>query len=490
MKQTPEQKRIETIDTHKLSTAPSIMDMPTAPLHAVLSHGHALCVETIDTHKLSTAPSIMDMPTAPLQVVFSRGKALLLVGLLCIIVLHAISTGAEQFIGPQGWAYTLAGPPATGNNHLLQTLNQDLRHARSPLLGTMAGPALTPQQYINLIVQRMTLNQKLGQMLIVQFVGPSYSLDLSTMISQYQVGAVLLFDANGNIVSKEQLTGLTRQMQSDSALPLAIAVDQEGGTVDRLKSLDGPHISATAIGATNDPAKALAAGVQDATDLSSYGINLNLAPVVDVGQVYNPQLYLRTYGNNAEKVTTMAAAYLQGLQQSGKVLGTLKHFPGLGDVAADPHSSIPYLNRSRSALEAIDWAPYRALIKQGNIYSILVTHEIVRALDDTKPASLSTKVVTGILRDELGFQGVVITDSLTMEGITAYDTPAQAAVLAIEAGADLLMGATNPHDVAAMLESIKQALNAGEISIQHIDDSVHRILMLKYQMGLLDTPTT
>ena len=447
-------------------------------------------VTTIDAHKLPTLSSIMDMPTEPQQVVLSRGRALLLVGLLCIIVLHAISTGAEQFIGPQGWAYTLAGPPGTGNNHLLQALNQDLRHPRGPVLGTMAGPALTPQQYINLIVRRMTLDQKLGQMLIVQFVGPSYSLDLSTMINQYQVGAVLLFDANGNIVSKKQLTGLTRQMQSDSAFPLAIAVDQEGGTVDRLKSLDGPRLSATAIGTTNDPAKALAAGVQDAADLSSYGINLNLAPVVDVRQVYNPQLYLRTYGNNAETVTKMAAAYLQGLQQSGKVLGTLKHFPGLGDVAADPHRSIPYLNRSRSDLEAIDWAPYRALIKQGNVYSILVTHEIVRALDDTKPASLSTKVVTGILRDELGFQGVIITDSLTMEGIAAYDTPAQAAVLAIEAGADLLMGATNPHDVAAMLESIKQALSAGGISIQRIDDSVHRILMLKYQMGLLDIPTT
>ena len=447
-------------------------------------------VATIDAHKLPTLSSIMDMPTEPQQVVLSRGRALLLVGLLCIIVLHAISTGAEQFIGPQGWAYTLAGPPGTGNNHLLQALNQDLRHPHGPVLGTMAGPALTPQQYINLIVRRMTLDQKLGQMLIVQFVGPSYSLDLSTMINQYQVGAVLLFDANGNIVSKKQLTGLTRQMQSGSAFPLAIAVDQEGGTVDRLKSLDGPRLSATAIGTTNDPAKALAAGVQDAADLSSYGINLNLAPVVDVRQVYNPQLYLRTYGNNAETVTKMAAAYLQGLQQSGKVLGTLKHFPGLGDVAADPHRSIPYLNRSRRDLEAIDWAPYRALIKQGNVYSILVTHEIVRALDDTKPASLSTKVVTGILRDELGFQGVIITDSLTMEGIAAYDTPAQAAALAIEAGADLLMGATNPHDVAAMLESIKQALSAGGISIQRIDDSVHRILMLKYQMGLLDIPTT
>ncbi len=184
----------------------------------------------------------------------------------------------------------------------------------------------------------------------------------------------------------------------------------------------------------------------------------------------------------------MAAAYLQGLQQSGKVLGTLKHFPGLGDVAADPHNSVPYLNASRSDLEAIDWAPYRALIKQGDVYSILVTHEIVREIDDTRPSSLSYQVVTGILREELGFQGVIMTDSLTMEGVTAYYTATQAAVLAIEAGSDLLMGASTPSDVATMIAGIHQAINAGNISMQRIDDSVRRILMLKYQMGLIRIP--
>ncbi len=277
-------------------------------------------------------------------------------------------------------------------------------------------------------------------------------------------------------------------MQNDSPLPLAIAIDQEGGTVDRLKSLDGPRPSATAIGTTNDPHRALEAGVQDATDLSYYGINLNLAPVVDVNNVYNPQLYLRTYGNNPMIVTKMAGAYLQGLQQSGKVLGTLKHFPGLGDVATDPHVSVPYLSRTKGDLETIDWAPYRSLIRQGNVYAVMVTHEIVRAIDSSKPSSLSKKVVTGILRDELGFQGVIMTDSLTMEGITAYYSPGQAAALAIEAGSDLLMGASTPAGVATMIEGIKQDINAGNISIQRIDDSVRRILLLKYQMGLIQIP--
>jgi len=119
----------------------------------------------------------------------------------------------------------------------------------------------------------------------------------------------------------------------------------------------------------------------------------------------------------------------------------------------------------------------------------MVTHEIVHAIDEGKPSSLSYKVVTGILRNELGFQGVIMTDSLTMEGITAYYTEAQAAAVAVEAGSDLLMGATTPADVASMIEGIKQAIVSGEISQQRIDDSVRRILMLKFQMGLLPIPT-
>jgi beta-N-acetylhexosaminidase len=326
-------------------------------------------------------------------------------------------------------------------------------------------------------------------MMLVQFVGPSYSLDLSTMISQYGVGAVLIFAANNNIVNKAQLKGLIEQMQHNSPVPLAVAIDQEGGVVDRLVNLDGPRPSEATIGATNDPSKAMAAGMRDAQDLAYYGINLNLAPVVDVTNVYNPQLYTRTYGDTANLVTKMAAAYLQGLQKSGKVLGTLKHFPGLGDVGVDPHSGVPHLTRSLNDLERIDWAPYRTLIQQGNVHAIMVTHEIVSAIDNTIPSSLSPKLVTGILRQQFGFNGVIMTDSLTMEGITAYYSEAQAAALAVEAGSDLLMGAATPSDVAAMIKGIKDAISAGSISQQRIDDSVRRILMMKYAMGLLPVPT-
>jgi len=395
-----------------------------------------------------------------------------MVGLVMVLLTMLASCGQASGNSSTGAAHS---PTATASSGTTATVQ-----------GTPA--KMTPEQYIASLVQKMTLAQKLGQMIIVRFIGPSYTADVDAMISKYQVGAVLLFSSDGNIVSKSQLTGLIKTMQSHSKIPLAMAIDQEGGTVDRLISLDGPRPSAASIGATNDPNKAMAEGIQDAKDLTSYGFNLNLAPVVDVTNVYNAQMYLRTFGNNPTIVTQMAEAYLHGLQQSGKVLGTLKHFPGLGDVSADPHSAVPNLTRSLSGLESIDWAPYKALIQQGNVHAIMVTHEIVTAVDSSKPSSLSYKVVTGILRNQLGFQGVIVTDSLTMDAVTASYTEAQATVLAVEAGDDLLMGASSSSDVAMMIASLTQAVNTGQISMSRIDESVQRILLLKYQMGLLSVP--
>jgi beta-N-acetylhexosaminidase len=328
----------------------------------------------------------------------------------------------------------------------------------------------------------MSLDEKLGQMMMVQFVGQSYSTDLSTMINQYHVGSVLYFQFN--IGSKSQLSGLNSQMQHDASLPLLIAVDQEGGTVDRLINLDGAQPSASQIGASGNPKKAYQQGVKDAKNLAAYGFNLNLAPVVDVNNVYNWQLQGRTYGSTPTTVSEFAEQYLTGLQQSGKVLGTLKHFPGLGDVSTDPHYGLPALTRSLSNLNAIDWAPYRTLINQGHVYSIMVTHEIVDAVDKTQPSSLSPKVI-GILRNQLHFQGVIITDSLTMDSIHNFYTYGEAAAKAVEAGDDILMGADSPSTLAQMITGIKQAMSSGAITQQQIDASVSRILLFKYEMGLL-----
>ncbi len=468
--------------------------IPRADIPSFLSYTNS--VESIETRE---APRMVSqgMADRPLPLPQARQQhstpttqkyALLFIGLLCIIVFRALNIGPSQFVGSQGWAYVLNGSASAGDANFLKGIDSG-----SSKPGTTNQPThkLTPEEYVNMIVQRMSLDQKLGQMMIAQFTGPAYSLELSTMVKQYNVGSVLIFAANQNISGKDQLKGLIQEMQADSPIPLAVAIDQEGGYVDRLASLDGPRPAESEIGATRNPDVARQAGLRDAQDLSYYGINLNLAPVVDVTNVYNSQLDHRTYGNTPDLVTKMAGAYLDGLQQSGKVVGTLKHFPGLGDVATDPHVGVPQLTRTQSDLEQIDWAPYRSLIQQGNtVHAIMVTHELVQAVDNTKPSSLSYKVVTGILRNQLGFQGVIMTDSLTMEGIAAYYNEAQAAALSVEAGSDLLMGANTPSVLASMLQGIKQAMNDGQISQQRIDDSVRRILLMKYQMGSLHIPAS
>ncbi|MBO0793766.1 MAG: hypothetical protein J2P36_22835, partial [Ktedonobacteraceae bacterium] len=419
----------------------------------------------------------------------TRFQAILAMVLLGILVMHVLSTGATQFLGNQGWAYVLGGPVNTSDPNLITKLNQRLQ--QTPQVTATAHQQITPQQYINLLVSNMTLDQKLGQMMIVQFEGAEYSLELSTMINKYNVGAVLVFAANNNIVNGPQLKGLIQQMKDNSRpIPLAVSMDQEGGYVNRLLKIIGPRPAAATIGTTHDPQKAFDSGTQDARDLQQFGINVNLAPVVDVDTSSVSEMHqdLRTFGSTPDVVTSMAGAYLRGLQQSGQVIGTLKHFPGLGSVTIDPHEGIPHLKRSLADLERIDWAPYKKLIQQGNVHAIMVTHEIVDAVDATKPASISKQVIQGILRDKMGFQGVIMTDSLTMAGVTDFYTPSEAAVLSIEAGTDLLMGASTPNEVANMIDGIKKAMQSGAISQQRIDESVSRILMMKYAMGLIKVP--
>ncbi|HEY1350322.1 MAG TPA: glycoside hydrolase family 3 N-terminal domain-containing protein [Ktedonobacteraceae bacterium] len=454
----------------------------------------------IQTQKMpvsqQSAPSgggtpLAQAPTTPLPALapgraqggqgLTRGRAALLALLLLILIMNVSATGFGQFFGPQGWGavFNTAG---NTNQRLLNQLRQELQQTPTPgVAGQPTSPALAPNQIVDRLLAHMTLAQKLGQMLMIRFNSLNYSPLLDAMVTHYHVGAVIEYQ--GNIESQAQLSSLNAQIQHNGDLPMIISIDQEGGTVDRLRNLDGPQPSASTLGATNDPQMAYQQGLKDAQNLAAYGFNLNLAPVVDVNNIYNAQLYARTFSTKPAMVTALAGAYLSGLQHSGKVLGSIKHFPGLGDTSTDPHYGLPYLARSLESLNAVDWAPYKSLIARGNIYAVMVTHEIVRALDPQTPSSLSPRVIS-ILRHQLGFQGVIITDGLTMRGITNSYTLGQAAVLAVQAGDDLLMDPGSPNEVAQMIGSLTQALQTGALSQQRIDDAVRRILLLKYEMGL------
>ncbi len=477
---------VTTLKTPSISLS-TVIDADTQPIPTLLPPQNGNTFINTNISQITTPPS-QDPPLAHRPLHINRRQALAFIALLCIVLAPVLNTSFTQFQGAQGWAAVFTTTGNISNSNLLHTL----RSGRETKTGTSTATSITPQQYINQIINNMSLDQKLGQLMFVECICSSYttSADLSTMVTLQDVGAIILSSGNNNIINATQLKTLTRQIQQNAPIPLLISTDQEGGEVDRLAALDGPSPSAASIGQTNDPTKAKAQGILDAQNLSAYGLNLNIAPVVDVDNLSSSILHQegRTYGDDPTTVTNMAGAYLEGLQQSGKVFGTLKHFPGLGDVSGDPHSQVTELYRTKSEMEQIDWAPYRALIQKGLVHAIMVTHEILPAIDPTMPASLSAKVVQDILRDEMGFQGVIMTDSLTMVGVSAYATLGNAAALAIEAGSDLLMGAASAADVTTMINGIKDAINTGAISQQRIDASVKRILLLKYELGLLPIP--
>jgi beta-N-acetylhexosaminidase len=345
-----------------------------------------------------------------------------------------------------------------------------------------AGAPLTVDEYAAMLTEHLSLDAKVGQLFLVQFSGAQAGLDAAQMINVDGAGGVMLYA--GNIQSILQVRALTAQLQQMSSIPLIVATDQEGGPVNRLFSILGSIPSAASLAW---PAAAEDRGIQDARILQQIGINLNLAPVVDVGSA-NPQLWDRTFGSNPEQVATLAGAYLEGLQQSGAVTGTLKHFPGLGSTNVDPHVGLPILSRTRTQWESIDLAPYRALLKAQTVRAIMVTHELVPAVDQEMPASVSPTLIRGVLRQELGFDGVVITDSLTMGALSVRWSMPEAAVLAIAAGADLLIGPYSPDTLSETEISLKQAVSQGVLSQSEIDQAVEHDLALKLQMHLIPMP--
>jgi len=329
------------------------------------------------------------------------------------------------------------------------------------------------------IVQNMTLDQKLGQMVVVEFYGATLNADLTQMIQGYHVSGVLIENKNGNAQSRTQLVTLNQAMQKAAPMPLFITTDFEGGLVNELRQITGERASEQSIGATGNPTVAYNAGHSAATDLTSLGLNVNFMPIVDVlTNPNNPGLPQRTFGSDPTLVTNMGRAYLKGLTDGG-VIGCLKHFPGLGSANLDPHLSLPTMNRSLATLNAVDLVPYRTMINEGIVPMVMVTHILNPQLDPKLPTSLSPNVVTGLLRKQLNFQGVIISDTLWMGGISNTYSLAQAAVLAIKAGTDLILGPRGLADTENMLYGMRQAVMNGQISQAQIDASVTRIVQMK-----------
>ncbi len=329
----------------------------------------------------------------------------------------------------------------------------------------------------------MTLDEKLGQMFLIETYYKTWTPDIANMVVGMHAGALIIYGKN--MQDPTQLHDYIASIQAHASIPLLVTMDEEGGLVDRLGFYKFfPQLpSAQYLGDSGNLALATQAGDQAAQEMLAMGINTDLAPVVDVMGPNGSVETTRLYSSNQATVTRFAGAYMDALQSNG-VIATLKHWPGIGDVTQDPHLTLPSIDAPMSQLEAQHFATFRALLSH-NPGMIMVTHVLVDAVDPTMPATLSPKMVNGILRGELGYNGVVMTDSLYMQGIAERYTLPQAGVLAVIAGDDLLEGAYDTNSMTQMIAALKAAIADGQISVARIDQSVQRILALKIRFGML-----
>ncbi len=337
----------------------------------------------------------------------------------------------------------------------------------------------------------MTLEQKIGQVMVIGFDGTTVSPELREMIEKYHVGGVILFARN--VESPRQVASLTRSLQEialASGHPgLFIAIDQEGGRVARLTEPTGftEFPGAMALGATGDPGLARQVAQAIAREMKAVGLNIDFAPDLDVNNNYkNPVIGIRSFSSNPAEVAKYGIQFIEGLQGEG-VLAFGKHFPGHGDTGVDSHLALPVVPHDRARLDALEFVPFRAAIAAGvaGIMSAHVAFPAIETLIPDLPATLSPRVLTGLLREEMGFQGLIVTDSLEMGALAQSGFPvSRAAAMALQAGADLLLFNRDHSLHKQAVQLISEWIREGKIPQSRLDEAVLRVLRAKatYQL--------
>ena len=333
-------------------------------------------------------------------------------------------------------------------------------------------------------VEGMSVRDLVGQMFVVSMSGTEPDYYIEKMIRERNIGGVLLFGYN--MRSEAQTRELTRSLQelsmrTEPAVPLFIAVDQEGGEISSAPWV-APQPAAAQIGKRGDPAEARATAERIGAELLRAGVNTNFAPVVDTG--FGTAIGARSYGEDPHLVARMGVAAIRGFEAAG-VVSSAKHFPNHGAASADSHKTLPVIEHDAETLESYDLPPFRAAIEAG-VPMIMVGHLLYPAIDPERPASLSPAAI-GMLREDLGFEDVVVTDDLAMQGATGGGAPARAAVQAVEAGADLLIVSSPPQQQADAYDAVVAAVESGEVSRARIEASVERVMRIKEGYPLYQT---
>ncbi|MFJ1778482.1 glycoside hydrolase family 3 protein [Streptomyces anulatus] len=356
------------------------------------------------------------------------------------------------------------------------------------------------------IIAGMSLEEKVGQLFVMRVYGHSATdpdqadIDANLkeigvrtaaeLISTYHVGGIIYFTWAHNTRDPHQIADLSNGLQraalaGRSRLPLLVSTDQEHGIVCRVGEPATLLPGAMALGAGGSRSDTRRAAWIAGAELAALGVNQNYAPDADVNvNPANPVIGVRSFGSDPAAVAALVAEQVKGYQGAG-IASTAKHFPGHGDTSTDSHTGLPVINHTRAQWEELDAPPFRAAIR-ARIDSIMTAHIVVPALDPSEdPATLSRPILTGILREELGYDGVVVTDSLGMEGVRTKYGDDRVPVLALMAGVDQLL---NPPNLSVAWNAVLEAVRGGEITEARVDESILRILRLKSRLGLFGDP--
>ncbi|MCM1975387.1 glycoside hydrolase family 3 protein [Streptomyces sp. G1] len=370
----------------------------------------------------------------------------------------------------------------------------------------VGGTAHADDRKLRSLISRMTLQEKVGQLFVMRVYGHSATAPdqadidanlkeigvrtAAELLAKYRVGGIIYFAWAHNTRDPHQIAGLSNGIQKASldlprGLPVLISTDQEHGIVARVGEPATLFPGAMAVGAGGSTADARTLGRIAGKELRALGIRQNYSPVADVNvNPANPVIGVRSFGSQPAAVSRLVAAEVTGYEHAS-VAATAKHFPGHGDTEVDSHYGFPVINHTRAQWEELDAPPFRAAIAAG-IDSIMTAHIMVPALDDSgDPATLSHPILTGILREELGYDGVVVTDSLGMEGVRTKYGDDRVPVLALKAGVDQLL---NPPNLDVAWNAVLKAVRDGELTEARLDRSILRVLRLKARLGLFTDP--
>ena len=432
---------------------------------------------TIDNSRSSTKPP----PIAPPPRRNQRELIILIISALLITLIVVSSILGQHFITG---AHSPSGSSITpiGSTFVQLPLNTAQIYSLHHIVSHMQY-----KQLASLYVSRMSLDEELGQLIMVEYNDTSYSSDLDTMVNKLHAGGVIMYEFQ--MQTAAQTKHDIAQMQLHAKTPLLVSTDEEGGIVHRLINIYPPRPSALSVYQSGNPNYATQQGHLVAHDLKAIGINENLAPDVDVALIPDaPDQVTRTFGFTTNSVIQYAGPYMEAMQGDG-IIACIKHFPGLGDASTDAHFGLPVVNRARDQLYSVELAPFKHFIQSQNKLDnpgmIMPTDVLMPAIDPKMPAELSHIFMTDILRHEFGYDGVVLTDALYMQGISQTWTMPQAAVLALNAGDDMLLGPTGTDQMVAMLDGLKAALQNGTLSKARVDEAATRIITLKMQYHLM-----